>query len=81
MNMKSNRLFIKGILLLPLLIISGGCEDNSGLKDRDYTLVWQDEFGTDGAPDATKWEYDLGAGGWGNNEHRYLSCWQWLLLR
>ncbi len=35
----------------------------------DYTnLVWSDEFSTDGAPDASKWSYDLGAGGWGNNE-------------
>ncbi|AUS05152.1 family 16 glycosylhydrolase [Pseudotamlana carrageenivorans] len=32
------------------------------------TLVWSDEFDTDGAPDATKWTYDLGAGGWGNQE-------------
>ena len=35
----------------------------------DYTnLVFQDEFNIDGAPDATKWGYDLGAGGWGNAE-------------
>lgn len=37
----------------------------------DYKkLVWSDEFNTDGAPDATKWNYDLGKGdnGWGNNE-------------
>jgi beta-glucanase (GH16 family) len=37
----------------------------------DYTnLVWSDEFNTDGAPDTTKWAYDLGIGtdGWGNNE-------------
>jgi beta-glucanase (GH16 family) len=37
----------------------------------DFTeLVWSDEFNTDGAPDATKWNYDLGRGdnGWGNNE-------------
>ena len=37
----------------------------------DYTnLVWSDEFNTDGAPDAAKWNYDLGRGdnGWGNNE-------------
>lgn len=37
----------------------------------DYTkLVWSDEFDTDGAPDPTKWTYDLGKGdnGWGNNE-------------
>lgn len=35
----------------------------------DYTnLVFSDEFSTDGAPDPTKWTYDLGAGGWGNGE-------------
>jgi beta-glucanase (GH16 family) len=35
-----------------------------------WQLVWSDEFnGVDGsAPDATKWTYDLGAGGWGNAE-------------
>jgi beta-glucanase (GH16 family) len=37
----------------------------------DYTnLVWFDEFNTDGAPDTSKWGYDLGNGnnGWGNSE-------------
>lgn len=44
--------------------------------DTVYTkLVWSDEFNTDGAPDPTKWTYDLGNGsttpagaGWGNSE-------------
>ncbi|WKB81390.1 family 16 glycosylhydrolase [Cellulophaga lytica] len=31
-------------------------------------LVWSDEFNNDGAPDETNWGYDLGAGGWGNQE-------------
>lgn len=36
-------------------------------------LIWSDEFNTDGAPDASKWGYDLGNGcpdlcGWGNGE-------------
>ena len=31
-------------------------------------LVWSDEFDTNGAPDASNWTYDLGAGGWGNQE-------------
>ena len=41
----------------------------------DYTnLVFSDEFNTDGAPDATKWVYDLGnGGGWGNNELEYYT--------
>ncbi|WP_035648746.1 family 16 glycosylhydrolase [Flavobacterium sp. ASV13] len=44
---------------------------NPTTPDKDYTnLVWSDEFNTDGAPDASKWVYDLGRGdnGWGNNE-------------
>ncbi|HVU23771.1 MAG TPA: family 16 glycosylhydrolase [Opitutus sp.] len=33
-------------------------------------LVWSDEFNQadNSAPDPAKWTYDLGAGGWGNNE-------------
>jgi beta-glucanase (GH16 family) len=40
-------------------------------QDASYTyndLVWEDDFNTDGAPDAANWTYDLGAGGWGNGE-------------
>lgn len=32
------------------------------------TPSWQDEFNYTGKPDATKWSYDLGDHGWGNNE-------------
>jgi beta-glucanase (GH16 family) len=38
-----------------------------------YNLVFSDEFNTAGAPDPTKWGYDLGAGGWGNNELQYYT--------
>ncbi len=34
----------------------------------ETTPVWADEFDTAGAPDASKWTYDLGGGGWGNAE-------------
>ena len=34
---------------------------------------WSDEFNTDGAPNSSKWGYDLGAGGWGNNESQYYT--------
>ena len=39
------------------------------------TLIWSDEFNTDGAPDAAKWGYDIGtgSGGWGNNELEYYT--------
>ncbi|NIJ51892.1 glycoside hydrolase family 16 protein [Dyadobacter arcticus] len=32
------------------------------------TPSWQDEFDYTGKPDASKWSYDLGDHGWGNNE-------------
>lgn len=40
--------------------------------------VWSDEFNNSGAPDSTKWNYDLGDGcpnvcGWGNNEAQYYT--------
>lgn len=34
---------------------------------------WQDEFEKDGLPDATKWDYDVGGNGWGNNELEYYT--------
>lgn len=36
-------------------------------------LIWSDEFDTPGAPDPAKWGYDIGAGGWGNNELQYYT--------
>ena len=37
--------------------------------EKKKQLVWSDEFDQPGAPDSTKWGYDLGASnGWGNNE-------------
>ena len=40
---------------------------------KQMALVWSDEFETAGAPDASKWTYDIGAGGWGNNESQYYT--------
>jgi beta-glucanase (GH16 family) len=37
------------------------------------SLIWSDEFNTDGAPDPNKWGYDLGGGGWGNSELEYYT--------
>ncbi len=39
------------------------------------SLVWSDEFDKNGAPDPTKWIYDIGTGssGWGNNELQYYT--------
>jgi len=34
----------------------------------ETTPTWADEFSYTGQPDLNKWGYDLGGGGWGNNE-------------
>lgn len=41
-------------------------------------LIWSDEFDTPGAPDPSKWGYDIGDGcpancGWGNSELQYYT--------
>lgn len=43
---------------------------NPPADQRPWSLVWSDEFdGANGSsPDASKWTYDIGGGGWGNNE-------------
>lgn len=70
--MKNNIVFIaRWAVLLILMISLWSCEDNSEIKKHNWELTWQDEFNTiaaDSLPDATKWTYDLGAGGWGNAE-------------
>ncbi len=38
-----------------------------------YELVWSDEFDYEGLPDDTKWNYDVGGSGWGNNELQYYT--------
>ncbi|WP_341839969.1 glycoside hydrolase family 16 protein [Chitinophaga caseinilytica] len=39
----------------------------------EATPVWADEFDYNGLPDPAKWTYDLGGGGWGNNELQYYT--------
>jgi hypothetical protein len=36
-------------------------------------LVWAEEFDAPGSPNPAKWGYDLGAGGWGNNEVEFYT--------
>ncbi len=38
-----------------------------------WQLVWSDEFNYSGLPDSTKWSYDVGGQGWGNNEAQYYT--------
>lgn len=51
-------------------------EESPSPEDPDYTnLIWEDNFDETGAPDPTKWGYNIGTGdnGWGNNELQYYT--------
>ncbi|MBL7111206.1 MAG: family 16 glycosylhydrolase [Bacteroidales bacterium] len=39
----------------------------------NWVLVWSDEFEGEGIPDTTKWLFDIGDWGWGNNERQYYT--------
>ena len=38
-----------------------------------WKLVWGDEFNKNGLPDSSRWGYDTGGHGWGNNELQYYT--------
>ena len=38
-----------------------------------WKLVWSDEFNINGLPDSTKWSYDVGGDGWGNQELEFYT--------
>ncbi len=40
---------------------------------KEWKLTWSDEFNGKGLPDTTKWTFDLGDWGWGNNELQYYT--------
>ena len=71
---------INSIVTVTVLILFVGCSNDNSESDNEFTtLVWQDEFNVDGAPDSENWIFDLGTGeeiglpGWGNNELQYYT--------
>jgi beta-glucanase (GH16 family) len=59
--------------LIAILAVAAACS-----SEKKQKLVWADEFDAPGAPDTTKWNYDMGDGcpnncGWGNNELEYYT--------
>ncbi|GJQ63158.1 MAG: hypothetical protein SCALA702_22110 [Melioribacteraceae bacterium] len=74
--MRLNKLVLLPILLL--IFSQAGCQSDDNPSEPEtgsdeYTLVWSDEFDYTGKPDSTKWGYDIGDSGWGNNELQYYT--------
>ncbi|MDG1714919.1 glycoside hydrolase family 16 protein [Lacinutrix sp.] len=74
---------MKHIKIIPLIIF-GLCLMACNLDETQEVatltnLVWEDNFDTNGAPDPTKWAFEIGDGtaqgipGWGNNELQYYT--------
>lgn len=58
--------------LFIFIVILAACNSSKKLAGTpSWNLVWQDEFNYQGLPDSTKWRYDVGGHGWGNNEKQY----------
>lgn len=73
-KLNNNHRLVSLILYSMLLVTPIGCSDSGDvqqLPQRKYELVWSDEFNgsVNTSPDVTKWAFELGAGGWGNNEY------------
>lgn len=78
-----NRMFIP--LLALLSCFGNGCTEKEKtttpnvqpIEDKNWTFettpAFADEFDTPGKPDASKWTYEVGGGGWGNNELQYYT--------
>ncbi len=43
------------------------------MEGEEWQLVWSDEFEGEGLPDSTKWSYNVGNWGWGNNEPQFYT--------
>ena len=43
------------------------------MEGTDWNLVWSDEFDSGPKPDPSKWSYNVGNWGWGNNELQYYT--------
>lgn len=73
--MKKN-IFLQ-IAVLVVLTMTGCTGSSSANKSEaksgtgKWKLVWSDEFNYKGLPDSTKWNYEVGDNGWGNNEKEY----------
>ncbi|MGB5981296.1 MAG: glycoside hydrolase family 16 protein [Nonlabens sp.] len=71
--MKNIKYIIIGAVLAGL---SFSCDEDTDQQVTTLnTLVFEDNFDGSGAPDPTKWTYNIGTGqnGWGNNEQQYYT--------
>jgi beta-glucanase (GH16 family) len=60
------------LLFIVICFVTCSTPKNSG-NGSQWKLSWSEEFNYIGIPDSTKWSYDTGGHGWGNNELQYYT--------
>ncbi|MBF2708039.1 glycoside hydrolase family 16 protein [Flavobacterium soyangense] len=72
---KRYALLVTLVFVLMLSMVSCNPEAVQKVEQRNWQLTWSDDFeGAAGVlPDATKWTFDIGNGGWGNQELQYYT--------
>jgi beta-glucanase (GH16 family) len=60
------------------VLLLAGCSnssptDTTKVEKPAWQLVWSDEFDYIGLPEVSKWNYDVGGHGWGNQELQYYT--------
>ncbi len=61
------------ILILGAGILFAWPQPNPEPHSNSWQLVWTDEFDKVGIPDSTRWSYDVGGHGWGNQELQFYT--------
>ncbi len=66
------------LIFIIFILQTTSCSENSPTKtddkntEKSWKLVWNDEFDSTKI-DLTKWSFDIGGNGWGNNESQYYT--------
>jgi beta-glucanase (GH16 family) len=61
------------VCLALIVLFTTFCSSRKTGEETEWKLSWSDEFNYNGLPDSTKWNYDVGGHGWGNNELQYYT--------
>ncbi|WP_343680631.1 glycoside hydrolase family 16 protein [Chryseobacterium arthrosphaerae] len=70
MNLKINNMIRIGAAAAFFLCVLNCASHQS---DSHRNLIWSDEFNGKGLPDPSKWNYDVGGGGFGNEEAQFYT--------
>jgi beta-glucanase (GH16 family) len=69
------RMWSKSVFFFIMIFILQSCTDDTQTVVNFDNLVLDEDFNTNGAPNASLWSYNIGTGqnGWGNNELQYYT--------